>query len=213
MTFHGGRLRRAALPVAAAILVGLLLAIAADVIRLGPTSVDLSDGAIVLTVDIVRVEDGDPSFDYYYGILSISNFVKDPRILPYEAAVRLRVDPGGNIRGHHPSAGDHASEEAIFFPDIERTFTFPAGRVTYDEPEENVAGWTVLGERLLQSAPIFEDRGDFVAEVRIPQGASITVTAEVTLTWYYRSFIQAYPVASRTTEAGLRLIASGRAST
>jgi len=76
----------------------------------------------------------------------------------------------------------------------------------------NVGVWIVHGERLLQSTPIFDRRGDFLVDVRIRQGVSLTVTAEATLTWYYRSPVQAYPVASRTTEAGFR-IASDRSST
>jgi len=212
LRFGQRKLPRAFLPVAAAVIIALLIAIATDLVRLGPATIDLPKNAMGLTIEISRIADGDPSFDYYYVVLSISNSIDDPTIRPYEASVRLRVDPAASITRHIPTAGDHAEGETILLPDVVRTFTASAGYVSYDEPEENVGVWIVHGERLLQSTPIFDRRGDFLVDVRIRQGVSLTVTAEATLTWYYRSPVQAYPVASRTTEAGFR-IASDRSST
>ena len=192
-----------------------LMAVATDAARFGPANVELPPDAMSTYLEIIRISDLDDGHDYFAVALSISNFVNDPSVRPYEATVTLRVNRGSEFFGHGPSAGDHDEVETGSFPELDRTFTFPAGLVTYDESDEQgIATWTVQGERLWKSEPIFGSRGDFLLPtVRVAESATLTVSAEVTVTWYYRSPVQAYPVATRTITAGLVLNASGRLST
>jgi hypothetical protein len=186
--------------IAGVVFLGFFLGIVTDVIRLGPSEVALPADALSVVPEFIRIPDGDPAWDYYYLVATISNRVLDPSVQPYEAVVTFRTNSGETL-GHYPSVDDHrATTFAFTFPDVDRTFTFPAGSIGYSEPSPGTATWTARGESGWESRPIFRDQASFVLEIRIVDGMKPGLSTVVTVTWYYHSAIQAYPVASRTVE-------------
>ena len=55
MRFGQRKLPRAFLPVVAAVIIALLIAIATDLVRLGPATIDLPKNAMGLTIEISRI--------------------------------------------------------------------------------------------------------------------------------------------------------------
>jgi len=199
--------------IAGVLLLGFILGIVTDFIRLGPSEVALPANALSVDSEFIRIPDGDSTWDYYYLVATISNRVTDPSVQPYEAVVTFHTNSGETL-GHYPSFGDHKAIPFIFtFPDVDRTFTFPAGSIGYSEPSSGMAKWTARGESDWESRPIFRDQASFVLEIRIVDGMKPSLSTVVTVTWYYHSAIQAYPVASRTVETPTMLMPSGRLST
>ena len=195
------------------LILGFFLAIATDVIRLGPSEVALPADALSVVPEFIRIPDGDPAWDYYYLVATISNRVTDPSVQPYEAVATLQAN-SGDIFVHYPSVDDHAATPFAFtFPDVGRTFTLPGGSIGYREPASGKATWTAQGESGWESGPIFRDQVSFVLDIRVVDGVKPSFSTVVTVTWYYRSAIQAYPVASRTVETLARLSSSGQPST
>lgn len=195
------------------VILGLVLSLVTDTIRLGPSAVVLPADAMSVTVEFIRIPDGDSVYDYYYLVVTISNYVIDSSIQPYEAGVTLETNPSAETMVHYPWVDDHDAPLTLSFPDIDRTFTFPAGVVGYKEPNPGTAQWSVNGESFLRSRPIFGDRASFLLQVRLNEGADLRVSSVVTVTWYYHSAVQAYPVASRTITTPTLLIPSGQPST
>jgi len=195
------------------VIIGLVLGLVADTIRLGPSDVVLPADAMSVTMEFIRLADGDSVYDYYYLVVTVSNDVIDSSIQPYEATVTLQTNPSAQTLVHYPWVDDHEVPLTLSFGDIDRTFTFPAGAVGYSEPTPGTARWSVHGESLLKSRPIFETHASFLVEVRVPDGMELGVSSVVTVTWYYHSPVQAYPVASRTITTPTLLIPSGQPST
>ncbi len=195
------------------LLLGFILGIVTDFIRLGPSEVALPANALSVDSEFIRIPDGDSVWDYYYLVATISNGVTDLSVQPYETAVTFRTNSGDTL-GHYPSGDDHKTTPFILtFPDVYRTFTFPAGSIGYSEPSSGTAKWIARGESGWESRPIFRDQANFVLEVRIVDGMRPSVSTVVTVTWYYHSAIQAYPVASRTVETPTMLMPSDPPST
>ncbi len=174
--------RRLAIAIIGAVLVGLVLSLVTDTIRLGPSEVALPTDAMSLTTEFIRIPDGDASHDYYYLVVTVGNSVTDPSIQPYEADVTLRTNPTADTMVHYPWVGDHDGPLILAFADIERTFTFPAGVVGYEEPNRGIAHWSVHGESFLKSRPIFQNQASFVIKVRIEDGAELQLSSIITLT-------------------------------
>ncbi len=192
---------------------GLVLSLVTDTIRLGPSEVALPANAMSLTTEFIRIPDGDASHDYYYLVVTVTNSVTDPSIQPYEADMTLRTNPTADTMAHYPWVGDRDGPLILTLPDIERTLTFPAGVVGYEEPNRGIAHWSVHGESFLKSRQIFQNQASFVVTMRIDDGAELQLSSVVTLNWYYHSAFQAYSVATRTTNTPTLLIPSGRPST
>ena len=195
--------------IAGVLLLGFVLGIATDVIRLGPSEVALPANALSVDSEFIRIADLDPVWDYYYLVATISNRATDPPVQPYEAVVTLHSN-SGEILGHNPASGDHSpTPVSRAFPDVDRTFTLPAGFIGYREPSSGMATWTARGESGWESRPIFRDQANFVLKIRIVEGMKPSFSTVVTVTWYYHSAIQAYPVASRTVESPTPVSSSG----
>lgn len=195
------------------VIIGLVLGLVTDTIRLGPSDVVLPADAMSVTMEFIRLADGDNIYDYYYLVVTVSNHVIDRSIQPYEAGVTLQTNPSAETLGNYPGVDDHEAPWILSFPDIDRTFTFPAGAVSYSEPTSGTARWSVHGESLLKSRQIFESQASFLLQVRVNEGMELGISSVVTVTWYYHSSVQAYPVASRTIITPTLLIPSGQPST
>lgn len=195
------------------VVTGLVLGLVTDTIRLGPSEVALPVNAIIVTLEIIRISDGDPVYDYYYVVVTVSNTVDDPLIHPYAATVKVETNAHDGILGHMPAVEDQDTPFSITFPDIDRTYTFPAGTVSYRERGPGTGEWTARGESSLRSRPIFRSDASFLLKVRIDEGMSIRGSSVVGITWYYHSAVQAYPVATRTITTPTLVIPSGRPST
>jgi hypothetical protein len=195
------------------VILGIVLGLVTDTIRLGPSEVVLPPNAMSVTLEFFRIPDGDNVHDHYYLVVTVSNQVIDRSIQPYEAGVTLYMKSSMENVGHYPPIDDYEAPWILSFSIIDRTFTFPAGVVRYGEPTPGTAQWSVQGESLLKSRQIFETHASFVVQVRVPDGSGLSISSVVAVTWYYHSAIQAYPVASRSIETPTLLIPSGPLST
>ncbi|TLZ63895.1 MAG: hypothetical protein E6K13_04120 [Methanobacteriota archaeon] len=187
--------------VAAALLGSFLATVATDTLRLGPSSYVLPRDALGVFVTVTRSADGDPKTDYYSVLIRIENRVTDPAIQPYRADVIVRVASGGIFGGWWPVAGDYEGPGALTLPPPDgRTLSFPAGAIgTQRTSAFDLIHWTASGERGLRSQPIFGSSTNFYIEtVRVPEGNSLAPIVTVSLFWYFRNALQAYPVASST---------------
>jgi hypothetical protein len=204
--------RKLVIVVIVAVIIGLVLAVVTDTIRLGPSHFTLPPDAMTVASEVIRIPESIEEHDLYYLVVTISNHVTDPSIQPYEAEVTIQTNVDAVQVLHRPPVGYHNAPLTTYFANVDRTFTFPAGAVGYDDLKSGSARWTVRGESLLRSRPIFENQASFMLDVRIDEGEDISLSSVVTVTWYYHSAIQAYPVASRTVTTPEMLIPSGRPS-
>jgi hypothetical protein len=202
--------RRLVVAIIGILVLGLVIGLVTDLIRIGPSAVALSPDAMTVTLEILRISDGDNLHDYYYVVVTVSNTVVDPSIQPYEATVTLNTNAGDGTLKHTPSLDDDGDTPfTISFPDVDRTFTFPVGTVHYDERTSGAGHWILRGESGMKSRPIFRDVASFVLEVAIGEGGQISASAIVDVAWYYHSAVQAYPVASRSIATPTLVIPSG----
>ncbi|MGI0149990.1 MAG: hypothetical protein ACREDF_10740, partial [Thermoplasmata archaeon] len=205
--------RRLLIVVVGVVIIGLILSLVTDIIRLGPSDVILSEDALSVTMEFIRIPDGDNVYDYYYLVVTVSNHVSDSTIQPYEAEVTLQANPTAESLVHYPWVEYHEEPVTLEFPDVDRIFTFPAGDIGYREPSSNIGHWSVRGESALRSRPIFENAASFLLKIRLDDGSNLRLSSVVTVTWYYHSPVQAYPIASRTITSPTLLSPSGRPST
>ena len=206
------------LTIAAVSMVGPIVAIAADLIRLGPTQVDLGPHPILLAVQVERASasDNNPEYDWYAIRFSVQNNATVPEVHPYSLEVLVRL-PNAVTFNWAPANG-HPFYQAITREDGPRGFGFALGAAELRVPagdfrtSSNFNGsspggmstqWMALGEEGLNRVPIFENAVDFVVfGIQVPEGTSLEAQIVVTLTWGYYGPLQAYPVESRTvTEA------------
>lgn len=55
-----------------------------------------------VTMEFIRLADGDSVYDYYYLVVTVSNDVIDSSIRPYEATVTLQTNPSAQTSVHYP---------------------------------------------------------------------------------------------------------------
>ncbi len=177
----------------------VLGAIAANVIRLGPSSIVLPENALTVNAAWYRFPDLDPEYDYYSIVVTLVNGVDTPSVYPYAVEMNLTVI-GGQSLDHMPLAGDYTGQKSQPLswggspPDL--TLNLPAGTVTAQDREFYMR-WDVAGKTFLGSRPVFTTSADFFAEFRVPENESLSAHPEVTVNWYHANPLQAYPVAMR----------------
>src|SRR5437762_11875991 len=81
------------LTIAAVSMFGPSVAIATDLIRLGPTQVDLGPHPILLAVQVERASasDNNPEYDWYAIRFSVQNNATVPEVHPYSLEVLVRL--------------------------------------------------------------------------------------------------------------------------
>jgi hypothetical protein len=177
-----------------------------DVVRLGPATVALSPDALSMQVTWYRIRDGDPEHDYYGVVVDLSSLEADPAVQPYAVTLNLTF-PGADWGGPMwPSSGDHIQQMRMTYDDNVGMgpipLDLPQGAVQLDLLLEHDIVWVVQGERLLRSQPIFVGHANFLMDsIRYPENATMDITVQANLDWFYVNAVQAYPVASSAATA------------
>ncbi len=178
-----------------------LAVLSLDVVRLGPSSVTLSPGALSLHATWYRIRDGDPDKDYYGLVATLSDGESDPAVQPYAVTVNLTF-PGAQWGGPMwPGSGDFSSQRLLSYDDGvgmgPMTVDLPQGAVHLNMFLRDGFVWTVQGERLLRSQPIFVGHADFLLDtIVVPENATMHITVNARLDWFFVNLVQAYPVAT-----------------
>ncbi|HEX9340229.1 MAG TPA: hypothetical protein VF992_03540 [Thermoplasmata archaeon] len=174
----------------------------ADLIRLGPSSVTLPEGAVQVSATWYRQSDGDSAYDYYTFWVHIENRVNSDSIVPYAIEVNISTRGGQTLGGWLPMGGDHGRMERfewLLDGSSPQTIALelPAGYVNWDDGGAYFT-WSVQGERGLASQAIFQGSADFLLNsVRFAENATMEAHVDALLIWCYATPFQAYPVASR----------------
>src|SRR5438034_10458014 len=115
------------LTIAAVSMVGPIVAIATDLIRLGPTQVDLGPHPILLAVQVERASasDNNPEYDWYAIRFSVKNNATVPDVPPYSLEVLVRLPNA--VTFNWPPANGHPFYQAITREDGPRGFGFALG--------------------------------------------------------------------------------------
>jgi hypothetical protein len=208
------------LAIAAVAVLSPVLAITSDLVRLGPTQVDLGPNPVLLTVAVERspASDPHPEYDWYSLRFSVQNNARENELHPYSLEVVARF-PGALGASWIPANG-HDFTWAV------RTEEGPPGYASFSGHEVRVpAGhfrpnwdfntsrpggillqWSAIGEMGSDRVPIFEDAVDFlIYQIRVPEGESVEAKIVVTLAWGYYGSLQAYPVETRTVSESIPL--------
>lgn len=184
-----------------AISMAILAGIGTDALRLGPGSYALPADALRLWTVVREVGEDDATNDYYSLIVFIENGVEDRSVRPYQLHAKLVLGSGQTFIGYWPLGSEYYDEPLRVETGSSdpMILTFPTGRVEVDRSFAfGVLEWNVRGEAGLRSESIFESRTNlWVERIRVPEGASPAFTLTVTLVWYYRTPIQAYPIADQ----------------
>ena len=202
------------LTIAAVVVVSPIVAITTDLIRLGPTQVDLGPHPILLAAEVERgsASDNNPEYDWYAIRLSIQNNTTAREVHPYSLEVLVRL-PNALVFNWAPANG-HPFYQTVTREDGPRGFGFalgadelrvPAGdfrtssNFNISSPGGMSIQWVAIGEEGLNRVPIFENAVDFVLYgIQVPEGTGLEAQIVVTLTWGYYGPLQAYPVGSQT---------------